>query len=185
MATNLPASADEESSADASIDPYERARTICLTQLSFAPRSRAHLTSVLARRNVPADISQAVLDRLTEVGLVDDVEYAAMWVRSRQRTKGLSRRALRDELLRNGIDREHVEEALAQIDDADEWATARALVERKAASVASLEFPAQVRRLVSMLARKGYSAQVAFDVVKQVLGRHTDGRSGLEQASAG
>ena len=184
MAQDLPASADEQSSADASVDPYERARTICLTQLSFAPRSRAHLTSVLAKRNVPDDISEAVLDRLTEVGLIDDAEYAAMWVRSRQRAKGLSRRALRDELLRNGIDRDHIDEALTQIDDADELATARALVERKLGSVASLEFPAQVRRLVGMLARKGYSAQLAFDVVKQVLGATASAMTDHEQASA-
>ncbi|NDB17846.1 MAG: hypothetical protein EB027_00940 [Actinobacteria bacterium] len=91
---------------------------------------------------------------------------------------------MRDELLRNGIDRDHIDEALTQIDDADELATARALVERKLGSVASLEFAAQVRRLVGMLARKGYSAQLAFDVVKQVLGATASAMTDHEQASA-
>lgn len=170
MVPEVSASADEQSSADASVDPYERARTICLTQLSFAPRSRAHLAAVLTKRHIPDDVSEAVLDRLTEVGLVDDAEYAAMWVRSRQRAKGLSRRALRDELARNGIDRDDIEQALDQIDDSDERATARALVVKKLPTVRTLDFAAQVRRLVAMLARKGYSAQLSFDVVREVLG---------------
>ena len=148
-------------------DPYERARTICLTQLSFAPRSRAHLEGVLHKRNIPEQIAAAVLDRLTEVGLVNDAEYAQMWVRSRHRTKGLSRRVLREELRRAGICDDLVTEALTQVDDDSERAAACALVLKKYR--ASADRDSQVRRLVAMLARKGYPANTCFDVVKEVL----------------
>ena len=46
-------------------------------------------------RDVPAAVAERVLDRFTEVGLIDDAAFAATWVRSRHATRGLSRSALR------------------------------------------------------------------------------------------
>ncbi|MDD9204853.1 regulatory protein RecX, partial [Georgenia sp. 10Sc9-8] len=59
-------------------DPEQVARTIALRQLSAAPRSRAQLADAMARKDVPEAVAEAVLDRFTEVGLVDDAAYAEM-----------------------------------------------------------------------------------------------------------
>ncbi len=71
-------------------DPFSVARNIALRQLSMAPKSRKQLEESLAKRKVLPEIAGPVLDRLTEVGLIDDLAYAGMFVRSRCLTKKVS-----------------------------------------------------------------------------------------------
>jgi regulatory protein len=150
-------------------DPYSVARGIVLRQLTMAPRSRAQLAQKLADRGTPVDVAGRVLDRMAEVGLVDDVAFADGWVRSRTATRGLSRRALAHELRDKGIDDETAASALQQVDDEDELAMARDLVARRLPSVRGLPPDKQVNRLVGMLARKGYSSGLAFRVVRDAV----------------
>ncbi|ACQ80697.1 regulatory protein RecX [Beutenbergia cavernae DSM 12333] len=160
---------------DAEPDPESVARSIALRLLTGAPRSRAQLAEAMARKDVPDDVATRVLDRFTEVGLVDDAEFAAMLVRTRHAERGLARRALALELARKGIDREIAEEALAGVDDEDEEAAAVALVRRRAPASRGLEREKRRRRLVGMLARKGHSPSVALRVVDAVLAEERDG----------
>ena len=85
-------------------DPEAVARRILLRRLTDQPRSRAELAEALAKRRVPVDVATQLLDRFTEVGLIDDEAFARAWVESRMRGKGLARRALALELHRKGID---------------------------------------------------------------------------------
>jgi regulatory protein len=141
-------------------------RKILLDQLTGQARSRAELAAKLAAKHVPADVAEALLDRFEEVGLVDDTAFAREWTQSRQVSRGLARRALGMELRRKGVAPETVEEALEQVSSDDERATAQALVRRRLRSLKGLDDAAQVRRLVGMLARKGYSAGMAYEVVR-------------------
>lgn len=150
-------------------DPVSVARAIGLRQLAAAPRSRAQLESAMARRGVPADAAAQVLDRFTEVGLVDDAAYAELLVRSRHSARGLSRRALAHELRQKGVGKDVAERALGALDADQERRTARALVERKASGMSDLDLPRRRRRLAAMLARKGYPPDVALEVVDEVL----------------
>lgn len=154
---------------DAEPDAEGVARAIALRLLTSAPRSRAQLAEAMARKDVPSDVAERVLDRFGEVGLVDDAAYAAMLVRTRHSERGLARRALAQELSRRGIDRETAEVALSQVDRADEEAVARDLVRRRASAGAGLPREKQVRRLVGMLARKGHSPGSAYRIVTEVL----------------
>ncbi|GAA4423640.1 recombination regulator RecX [Georgenia halophila] len=154
---------------DAEPDAEEVARTIALNQLNAAPRSRAQLEAALAKRDVPEAVAVKVLDRFTEVGLIDDVAYAEMLVRTRHSERGLARRALAEELRRKGIDPEVAEVALEQVDGDDERAAARHLVEKKARSTAGLDPQVRRRRMAAMLGRKGFGAGVSMRVVDEVL----------------
>jgi regulatory protein len=151
-------------------DPESVARAILLDQLTGRARSRQELAAKLRQRRVPDDIATRLLDRFTEVGLVDDVAFARQWVESRQTSRGLARRALADELRRKGVDSEVVREAVDQIDTAEEEAAARALVRKKLSSLRNVDHGTATRRLAGMLARKGYSAGLAFAVVRDELG---------------
>lgn len=162
-------------------DPEQVARTICLQQLTLAPRTRAQLEEVLARRDVPDVVAQRVLDRFTEVGLVDDAAYAEAWVRSRHAGRGLARRALAHELRQRGVDDEVAAEAVDTLDPEQERDTARRLVERKAAAMRGLDRAVATRRLVGMLARKGYSSGTAFTVVRDVLNEQAVDEEAAEQ----
>jgi len=154
---------------DPPADPEQVARTIVLRRLDVAPRTRAQLATTLRGRNVPDDVAGAVLDRFEEVGLVDDRLFAAMWVESRQRTRGLSSRALRAELRARGVDEQHITEALAALDPESELTAARAIAARKARSTAGLPVATQIRRVSGALARKGYGASVTSQVVLEVV----------------
>ncbi|WP_101524744.1 regulatory protein RecX [Nocardioides houyundeii] len=151
-------------------DPEAVARKILLDQLTGQARSRKQLADKMAAKDVPVEIAEALLDRFEEVGLVDDEAFARAWIASRQPGKGLAGRALAQELRRKGIDEELVREAVSEIDPADEEAAARVLVRKKMRSMRALDTVTATRRLVGMLARKGYSSGMAFAVVREELG---------------
>lgn len=162
-------------------DPESVARTILLDQLTGRARSRKELAEKLAAKNVPADVAARLLDRFEEVGLVDDGAFARSWVASRQPGKGLAKRALAQELRRKGVDDEVAREALDEIDPADEEAAARALVRKKLRSLSRVDDVTATRRLVGMLARKGYGSGLALSVVRDELAR--SGRDPLDDAA--
>jgi SOS response regulatory protein OraA/RecX len=150
-------------------DPEAVARGICLRALTGAAKTRQQLAELLARKDVPADAAEAVLDRLTEVGLIDDAAFATAWVSSRQAGSGLARRALVSELRAKGVDGEVAAAAVAEVDPQEEWDTARRLVQRKAPAMRRLDRATAERRLVGMLARKGYGGGLAGIVVREAL----------------
>jgi len=145
------------------------ARQIVLRQLAMAPRSRAELEKKLAQRGCRADVAASVLDRMTEVGLVDDEAYSRMLVRSQHADRGLARGALARELRAKGIDDDVAQAALATIGDADERDRARAMVDKKLRAMHGLGIEVQTRRLAGMLARKGYAPSLAYSVIREAV----------------
>ena len=150
-------------------DPEAVARNLCLRALTGAPKTRQQLADLLAGRGVPDDAAETVLDRFTEVGLIDDAAFARAWVSSRQAGRGLARRALSAELRAKGVDPEVAAEAVEAVDDDDERAAARRLVDRKLPGMRRLDRTTASRRLVAMLARKGYGGGLASAVVRDAL----------------
>jgi regulatory protein len=145
------------------------ARAILLDQLTGRARSRSELREKLAKKNVPHELAERLLDRFEEVGLVDDEAFARSWVQARQSGKGLARRALAQELRRKGVDDEVAHVALDEVDAEDEEEAARALVRRRLRTVARLDRDTAARRLSGMLARKGYPSGVCYRVVREEL----------------
>ncbi len=154
------------------VDPAERAREICLRQLAVRPRTRAELATALRRSGISDEVAAQVLDRYGEVGMIDDAAFARAWVSSRHHGRGLARRALASELRQRGVAAEAAGAALSELDGDTEAATARALVERKLRTTAGPP-DAVFRRLIGMLARKGYPAGLAIRVVKDALAAHS------------
>jgi regulatory protein len=150
-------------------DPESVARTILLTKLTGRARSRRELADALAATGVPDEVAASVLDRFERVGLVDDQAFADAWVESRQRSRGLSRRAIAQELRRKGVDDDVARGSLERVDDEQERRTARALVDRKLRSLGTLDEATRFRRLTGLLARKGYSGGVSVAVVRRAL----------------
>ncbi|MFB7947620.1 regulatory protein RecX [Kitasatospora phosalacinea] len=165
-------------------DPAERARDVCLRLLTGAAKSRKQLADALRRKEIPEEVAEQVLDRLEEVGLIDDAAFAEAWVESRHAVRGLSRRALAQELRTKGVTGETAERALLQVDADDETEAARALAARKLRSTAGLERDVRIRRLVGVLARRGYAEGLAFRVVREALdaegAEEFDGMEGME-----
>jgi len=150
-------------------EAYQRARAICLRLLTFRPRTRAELADALRRRGVRDEIAAAVLERFSEVGMIDDAAFARAWVTSRHHGRGLAGPVLAAELRRRGVASETVKQALKELDQDTEETTARALVQRRLRVVQKGPPEAAFRRLVGMLARKGYPAGLAVRVVREAL----------------
>ena len=157
----------------------EQARALCLRLLTARSRTRAELAGQLTKRGYPDDVSVRVLDRLAAVGLVDDADFAEQWVRSRRANAGKGKRALAAELRTKGVDGDVITAALAGIDAGAERERAEQLVADKLRRERFTDDEAKVtRRLVAMLARRGYSQSMAYDVVSTELARERDRRRG-------
>ncbi|HEY9304519.1 MAG TPA: recombination regulator RecX [Mycobacterium sp.] len=154
----------------------EQARALCLRLLTARARTRAELSAQLAKRGYPDDVSTRVLDRLADVGLIDDVDFAEQWVHSRRANAAKGKRALAAELRTKGVDNDVITSVLGGINPAAERGRAEQLVRTKLRRE-NLDDDARVsRRLVAMLARRGYSQTMAFDVVSAELAAERERR---------
>jgi regulatory protein len=148
----------------------EQARALCLRLLTARARSRAELAGQLKKRGYPDEVSAKVLDRLAEVGLVDDADFAERWVQLRRANAGKGKRALAAELRTKGLDDDAIAVALDGLDTSAEHDRAVKLVRTRLRRENLDGDHAKVaRRLAGMLARRGYSETICFDVVKTEL----------------
>ena len=157
-------------SDDVDADVESVARTIALRKLTAKACTRHELDRALQAKNVPEGVIDGVLDRLQEVGLVNDASFAVDWVTSRQQRRHLSRRLLRRELQAKGVERSHIDSALDQVDRNAELTSARDLVDRKLASMNGVAREVQYRRLAGMLSRRGFDSAITTQVLADVLG---------------
>jgi regulatory protein len=151
-------------------DPEQVARTVLLRRLTAAPRTRADLRADLLKRNIPEDVADRVLDRFVDVGLVNDEQFAAMWVESRHRSRGTARSVLRQELRTKGVADESIAAALEQIDDDDERQRGLELARSKDRSLRRFDAGTRMRRLTSLLVRRGYRHGLAFAIARDIVG---------------
>nr|WP_084479258.1 recombination regulator RecX [Nocardia jejuensis] len=147
-----------------------QAKEVCLRLLADRARSRSELEDRLAAKGYSPEVAARALDRLAEVGLIDDSAFAHQWVQSRHTFSGKGKRALAQELHRKGVAKEDADEALSTITSEDEQDRAADLVRRKLRTLpADLDREKIIRRLVGMLARRGYNSSTAYAVVKSEL----------------
>jgi len=148
----------------------EQARALCLRLLTARSRTRAELSGQLAKRGYPDDVSNRVLDRLAAVGLVDDAAFAEQWVESRRSSAGKGKRALAAELHTKGVDNDLITTVLSGIDAGAERDRAEQLVRTRLRRENLDDDQTRVaRRLVAMLARRGYDQNMAYGVVSAQL----------------
>ena len=154
-------------------DPYTRAKTIVYNQLAYSAKTRGQLRKKLQSEGFEAELIEPLLDKFEAAKLIDDAEYAETFVRQKSRTKKLSRAALRRELAERGVRGEEAENALAQRTDEQEREDAAELVRKKLRPGMDLSDRAEkdrvTRRLLGILARRGYSSSVSMSVIREEL----------------
>ena len=140
--------------------------------LEARQRSAEEVRRRLLLRGYRPDLVEGSIERLTELGMIDDAAFARAWVESRDRARPRGERALRQELARKGIDRALRDEALAEREvdrpDADEDA-ARRLLERHASALARVSDPrARRQRAYALLARNGFDSEVCASLTRSI-----------------
>ena len=157
-------------------DEEQRAYERSLRYLSRRPHSEKEIANKLSRNRIEIDVQDQVLKRLREASLVDDVEFARVWVENRQIFRPRSGLMLRSELRGKGVSKEAIETALEGFDEADAVLT----VARKARKrYGDLAEEASNRRLRQFLARRGFS----FELISSTLSILMDEESGSDEKS--
>jgi regulatory protein len=147
-------------------DNVERAYERALNFLSYRPRSEAEVRRRLREKDVPDEVVEVVVERLTRAGLLDDREFTRYWVENRLQFNPRGARALRHELWEKGVPAPIIADALAGF---DEKASARKTAESRARQLAHLEPRDFRRRLGAYLARRGFSYAVIEPLIEEML----------------
>jgi len=157
------------------IEAADAAKQVLLRRLSHAPRTRKELAKDLKDKDISDEVANVALDRFEEVGLINDQALASNYVASQHQRKGLGKNALRQQLRAKGVSDEVALEAISQITDDQEFQAAFALACKKIRSLQRDDAKTQLRKIVNVLARKGYSSNLAFRVAKEVITDLPDG----------
>lgn len=146
-------------------DEIEVAYQKALNFLSYRPRSEREVQDNLRKHNFPDDVIQDVIDRLRRNRLVDDNDFARLWVENRSDFRPRGRRALSAELRRKGIQAKIIDSVL---EDLDEGELAYQAAFKQSRKYQGLAWEAYRTKMIAFLARRGFSYGVAAPVVKKV-----------------
>lgn len=151
-------------------EAVDAAKNIALNSLAAMPRTRAQLEKKLTDKELPEPVIAAALDRLTDVGLIDDAAYAHTYTQSAARDRSLAAPAIRRDLHRKGIPADLIQAALDELDPTEQTDQAYRFAARRAATLpARLTHDQKLRRLAGQLARKGYPSGIAFSAARDAL----------------
>ena len=139
-----------------------QARQYAFLLLSYKARTTTELRQRLARKGFSPDIQSRTLQRLAELKMMDDAGYARQFAQDRVTVGHKGKWRVRGELLKRGVAREHIEEALASAPDETE--AAREVAAKYLSRNKHLEPEVLKRRLYALLARRGFSP----DTIRQV-----------------
>lgn len=146
---------------EASEKAYQRA----LNYLSYRPRSEREVRENLQKHDTPEEDIEEVLERLREMHLVDDRDFAQTWVENRATFRPRGRIALKNELRQKGVDTQVIDEVLQ---DLNEEELAYRAAQKKHRRYRKLEWPEYRRKMYGFLSRRGFDYYVAGQIVKRV-----------------
>ena len=152
--------------------PYERAWNYVLWLLGRQAYTTGQLKDKLGRKGATQETVTRVLDKLTELKLVDDALYAEAFVRSRSRNKGAIR--LRQELFRKGVAEPLVDKAVGELDEETQLESALALAEKNLWRWKG-EPRQRYAKAYAFLARRGFPVEVVRGALEQTF---ADDKSG-------
>lgn len=118
-------------------------------------------------------VTSLLIERLKKKGLINDLEFAKVWVDSRRRSKQKGINTLKSELFQKGIDREIIEEVLnknQQIEGQNsETALAKIALEKKMKSLQTLEPKKRQQKALEFLLRKGFDYDISKTVIEKLM----------------
>ncbi len=157
------------------IDQNQIAKQVLLRRLSNAPRTRKELAQDLKKKKIDENIAQLALDRFEELGLINDEILAENFVTNTHERRKLGRKALKQQLRTKGVSEDIANKAISQITEKDEFNAALILALKKIRSIQHDDPQTQIRKIVGLLARKGYAANLSFQVAKEVINDFPEG----------
>ena len=148
----------------------QKAWHAALRLLEVRPRAEREIRDRLRRKQFEPDQIDTTVSRLRNLGLLDDAQFARLWVANRAATSPKGAQALRYELISKGVDRQVASEIVDDaLEDGAEAAmceeVARKAVHRYASSPDRTTFQ---RKLGGLLQRRGFGWDVAGPVLERL-----------------
>ena len=145
---------------------FEAAYQRAVSLINHRPRTEKEIRKRLTDKGIPDELIDRVLERLRSAKLVQDEQYARMWVENRVEMHPRSRRLIRYELFNKGISDEDIERAVDNLEDDDALAREAAVrYERRLTGCDRLSY---VKKLSGHLARRGFTYQTVAPIVKDL-----------------
>jgi regulatory protein len=155
---------DEEIARLKEQDEYHQAYERVSKLIAHRPRSEAEVRQYMARQGVAPTLTEQVIERLTTVGLLDDGEFARLWVENRETFRPRSRQMLRYEMRQKGLDEDTIGRVLEQVDEEE---SARRLARQQGRRLAHLDWPTFRQKLTGYLGRRGYPYEFVRRAVRE------------------
>ena len=147
-------------------DALSRVYSAALTLLSYRARGVSELQARLLRRGFDPSLVDEVVARLKEERILDDKEFAQLWVENRQAHSPRGNRLLQAELRSKGVDREIIDGVLPGAGKEEE--AAYRVARRKARSLKGLEWQEFRRRTGDYLVRRGFGYELAASTTRRL-----------------
>jgi len=157
---------DEDDAPDFDAD-YAQAKKTAMNMLAMRDHSSDELRKKLLKRDLMPEAIDVLIEKLQNSRLLNDEEFAHRFARAQRENRKLSRSVLKRELSKKGISPELAADAVADIDGEEELA--REVAEKKAASTRRLDYAVRERRILGMLARRGFPSAICIKVTREVL----------------
>ena len=146
-------------------DAHESAYSYALRLLDRQERTEKDLRQHLARKDIPEETVQGVIERLRRAGLLDDQRYAQNWVENRSVFRPRSRSAMAYELKLKGISKQSIDQALVQVDDEQ---MAYLAAQKYSRRLISYPWPEYRQKMLSFLARRGFSYETSAPIASRI-----------------
>ncbi len=146
-------------------DHYHRCLNAAAHYLSYRPRSEFELRERLHQRGFDGDSVEAVLVKLKEQGLVDDMAFAQFWKDNRESFSPRSQWLTKLELRRKGIANNIIDQVVDNIDEED---SAYRAALSKARSLTLSDYQSFRRRLGDYLKRRGFGYGVINNTTERL-----------------
>jgi regulatory protein len=145
-----------------------RAYDICLRFLAPRPRSVAEMRRHLTKKEVSVEIIDNTLGKLMDQNLLNDKEFARMFVESRERHKPRSRFALGCELRQKGIKENIIDDIVEEV---DEEASAWNSVRPRLRTWQHLDMEPLRKKVFNYLQYRGFGYEVSLNTWNRVVSK--------------
>jgi regulatory protein len=149
-------------------DTLHKAYTLAITFLSYRMRTKKEIYDYLVKKEVDEDQIPQVIDKLTEEKLIDDVQFANMFVSSRINTSTKGPLLIKKELIDKGVSESIASDAIQQFSYKDQYDRASQWVEKKLSQSKKDSFRQRVDKLKANLMQKGFTQDVVKDVFMHI-----------------
>lgn len=130
-------------------------------------RSTWEMEQYLKRKQASPALTEKILNKLSNINLLNDEAFAAAWVANRRLLRPTSKRKLQQELRAKRVPDEVIDITLAEDDAADEQAALRELIAKKRSLP---KYKADPLKLMQYLARQGFN----YEDIKGALDNEAD-----------